>query len=76
MTEETMVVTDNQDNAPDMDGPSLPPGIKTEAVLSYLGNLSNAMREMADGINQTITSIITEGTKTEAEEGEKTNEEG
>ena len=48
-----MVVTDNQDNAPDVDGPSLPPGIKTEAVLSYLGNLSNAMREMADGINQT-----------------------
>tara|TARA_R110002020_G_scaffold57933_10_gene159108 strand:+ start:2335 stop:2535 length:201 start_codon:yes stop_codon:yes gene_type:complete len=52
-------------------GPSLPPGIRTEAVLSYLGNLSQALADMANGINQTITTIVTEGTK-----GEMPNEEG
>ena len=66
VTDKTVLIEDTKDNAPEiMEGPSLPPGIKTEAVLSYLGNLSNAMREMADGISQTITSIITEGTKAE-----------
>jgi len=53
----------------------LPPGIKTEVVLSFLGNISQALTEISNGINQTITTIVTEGTKPmDIEEGE-TNEE-
>jgi len=66
LTNKTMVVEDTEENQ------SLPPGIKTEAVLSYLGNLSNTLREISEGINQTITTIITEGSK----EVEVTSEEG
>ena len=51
---------------------ALPPGIKTEAVLSFLGNISNALTDIANGINQTITMIVTEGTKPmEAEDMEE-----
>ena len=49
----------------------LPPGIKTEVVLSFLGNISQALTEISNGINQTITTIVTEGTKPmDIEEGE------
>ena len=53
----------------------LPPGIKTEVVLSFLGNISQSLTEISNGINQTVTAIITEGTKKpmDTEEGE-TNE--
>ena len=73
MTDETMVVEDTTEESQ-----SLPPGIKTEAVLSYLGNLSNTLREISEGINQTITTIITEGSKeveVTSEEGETNNDE-
>jgi len=69
-----MVMNEDKKDTPDQ-GPSLPPGIKTEAVLSFLGNISRALNELADGINQTITNIVTEGTKMEAtEEGEANDE--
>jgi len=48
------------------EGPALPPGIKTEAVLMLLGNISNALQDMANGINSTITQIVTEGSKLES----------
>jgi hypothetical protein len=51
---------------------SLPSGIKTEVVLSFLGNISQSLTELSNGINQAITSIITEGTKPN-EEGESTD---
>ena len=47
----------------DAEDVTLPPGIKTEAVLGFLGNISNALTDIANGINQTITMIVTEGTK-------------
>ena len=68
MNEEDVKDTPNQ-------GPSLPPGIKPEAVLSFLGNISRALNELADGINQTITNIVTEGTKMEATEEGAANDE-
>jgi hypothetical protein len=59
----------------DVDAQSLPPGIKTEAVLMMLGNISNALNEMVNGINSTITQIVTEGSQMEQTEGENTNDE-
>ena len=41
--------------------PNLPPGIKTEAVLMLLGNLSKALGDVVASINGTVTAIITEG---------------
>jgi|TARA_R100001530_G_scaffold113937_1_gene80887 hypothetical protein len=67
---EEQVVTENMEEQ----DVQLPPGIKTEVVLSFLGNISQALTEISNGINQTITTIITEGTKPMEEEGE-TNEE-
>ena len=59
-------------DTPDME---LPPGIKTEVVLSFLGNISQALTEISNGINQTITTIVTEGTKPmDIEEGEANEE--
>ena len=48
----------------EVDGPmpDLPPGIKTEAVLMLLGNLSKALGDIVASINGTVTQIITEGT--------------
>lgn len=68
-----------QDKEENMDVPvedmGLPPGIKTEVVLSFLGNISQALTDISNGINQTITTIVTEGTKPmDINEGE-TNEE-
>ena len=73
MSEETVMteVINSDESMMNESGPSLPPGIKTEAVLNYLGNLSQALTGLAGEINQTITTIVTEGTK-----GEMPNEEG
>ena len=51
---------------------SLPAGIKTEVVLSFLGNISQSLTELSNGINQAITSIVTEGSQPR-EEGESTD---
>jgi len=56
------------------DDVSLPPGIKTEAVLAFLGNISQALIEISNGINRTVTSIITEGSQQESTEGEDSND--
>ncbi len=74
MSEETVMTeeaTSDESVMMNENGPNLPPGIKTEAVLNYLGNLSQALMGLANEINQTITTIVTEGTK-----GEMPNEEG
>ena len=57
------------------EGPSLPPGIKTEAVLSFLGQISNALSDISNGINQTITMMVTEGTKPENDNEGDSNDE-
>ena len=71
MSDECKTVSDDCEDQP-LSVDSLPPGIKTEAVLMLLGNISNALNEMVAGINGTITQIITDGSKMEhtEEQGE------
>tara|TARA_R100000654_G_scaffold48194_1_gene74379 strand:+ start:655 stop:888 length:234 start_codon:yes stop_codon:yes gene_type:complete len=75
MEEATM---DKQDSIPLAEGENteaqLPPGIKTEAVLSFLGNISRALTDITNGINETVTLIVTEGTKNMEQEEGDTNE--
>ena len=46
---------------------SLPPGIKTEAVIMMLSNITAALNEICSGINNTVTQILAEGTKVQGE---------